>query len=556
MDDVTGMLLPTDLDEALELRPALLKRLEGNTKAQQEQIELCRRSIVYWVNWYCWTYVIRKYGEGGRVLKRGEFDSHIPLVTWPVQDAALRELQRCVESGDDAIIDKSRDMGASWLLVLLGVHYWLFADKLQPAEIGYCGRVEDDVDKAGNPKCLFWKADYCISRLPEWMVPGGDPSRFERGTDCRSHLIIKNPVTGSVIRGEATTDHIFRGDRLLFIGFDEFAAHEHGTAGWQAASDSTACKIGNSTPIGPGTEYTAQRNKGLKTGSPNVITLGYWDHPDKGQGRKWVIDEDGSVTGISGRGYWNSPFFEAESQRRDQQDLGQNILIDHTTSGDLLFNSTIISQAMKQTTDPVRCEIAKKDGRWQFVEAPRGRWFTWCAAEPDTDTNYVIGADPSYGKGKANSAACVIDRMTGSVVAEFADPFADPSSFADELMLAAARSLADSAVPHSLAGKSMGRARRSTRTSSEAITGSSTTSVKLVDVPSAETACTAGIVTSGPSASCLASSGEPSAAANAQHRHMPCWPRCWNTSTSITAVWDQATCAKNSLAHSKLTVTG
>ncbi len=51
-------------------------------------------------------------------------------------------------------------------------------------------------------------------------------------------------------------------------------------------------------------------------------------------------------------------------------------------------------------------------------------------------SNYVIGMDPSNGKGKANSAGAVIARRNGRLVAEFCDPFGDGFDLADEMILA------------------------------------------------------------------------------------------------------------------------
>lgn len=339
----------------------------------------------------------------------------------------------CVDEGRDAIIDKSRDMGASWLCVALATWYWLFRPDTQ---ILLVSRVEDLVDRRGDPDSLMWKIDYMISNLPEWMVPG-KADDFQPGGQYRRHLQLVNPITGSTISGQATTAHVGRGGRRTFILFDEMAAMEHATDAWRSAADTTSCRIGNSTPLGPGTEFTRQRNNGLVGGAPEVITLGYWDHPSKGMGRTWATDDDGSMTSITGRGYWWTPWFAEQVKRRsDPSDVGQNILIDHTTSGDLFFNSAVVTQHLNSHgMEAVRMELV--DGK--FVEAQSGRWFVWSDLEkglPPQLCNYAMFADISSGKGSSNSAIAVMERDSGKIVAEFVDARTGPHELAREACLA------------------------------------------------------------------------------------------------------------------------
>jgi hypothetical protein len=50
--------------------------------------------------------------------------SHVPFITWKVQDDAIVELIDAIDNGHDALIHKARDMGASWIVV--GVFQWYF----------------------------------------------------------------------------------------------------------------------------------------------------------------------------------------------------------------------------------------------------------------------------------------------------------------------------------------------------------------------------------------------------------------------------------------------
>lgn len=444
LDPATGVLIAKTIEGNARQRLLLLDECRHSPTMQDHVKAMCAKSILFWVNLFAYTYVVQRVDpKTGKDMKKGTFDQHVQFITWPVQDAGLLELVRCVDEGEDAIVDKSRDMGASWIGVVLATWYWLFSSDSQ---IGVCSRIEDDVDKKGRHKSLFWKIDYLLRWLPGWMLPC-PRDKLARGGDNRSHMILNNPSNGSTIAGEATTGDLFRGDRLKFAYFDEMAAQQYATAGWQSAADATNCRIGNSTPLGAGTEFTSQRNKGLETGSPVVITLGYWDHPDKGRGRDWTVDENGAITGTAGRGFYATPWFWEQTKRRDHRDLGQNVLIDHVTSGDTVFNTAVVTRHIRDfSCVGVRCEIDTVEFEPGietpvFVPDDAGRWTVWALLDEDgrvenQDTNYVEFADPAYGTGAANAAIGVMDRESGELVAEFADPYIVPHLLAEQMKLA------------------------------------------------------------------------------------------------------------------------
>ena len=424
---ITGVTVPKSPKGNAAARRHLLKNT-SDPAVQRAMVARCGESLILWLNLWGWTYVTKKYGPDGRQLRRTEFAQHQPFITWPVQDAAIAEIQECIDEGEDVIIDKSRQMGLSWLLAAISTWYWLF---VEDAQIGVCSRVEDDVDKPGVPKSFMYKVDYILGRLPLWMLPC-PLDQIRRGGQYRTHLKLQHPG-GATIHGESSTEDQFRGATLTFAIFDEMAAHDWAEAGWHAAADATGCRIGNSTPIGPGTEYTRQRNQGLETGSPRVVGVFYHDHPDKGRGREQATDEDGAITGISGRRYWDSPWFRAEVARRQSaKSVAQDILADHATSGDLFFSSVAITNHMRDSArEPVRCEIAGD----VLVPDPKGRWYVFAEmieGRVSQKESYVMFCDIAHGNGSSNSACAVLDDA-GSLVAMFADPHIGTYDYADEI---------------------------------------------------------------------------------------------------------------------------
>jgi hypothetical protein len=74
----------------------------------------------------------------------------------------------------------------------------------------------------------------------------------------------------------------------------------------------------------------------------------------------------------------------------------------------------------------------------RFIEKADGDVLVWCDLlrdeagnlYPPRDRDYTVGSDVSFGVGASNSAACVIDAVTGEQVAEFATRFMTPEAFA------------------------------------------------------------------------------------------------------------------------------
>src|ERR1700722_9421272 len=94
-------------------RKALLERAQKNTGGQQQLRLACEQDILFWINTFCLQFNSRKKGK-----------EVAPFITWEFQDKAIYELLWCIEHDDDVLIEKSRQMGASWMIVL--IFCWLF----------------------------------------------------------------------------------------------------------------------------------------------------------------------------------------------------------------------------------------------------------------------------------------------------------------------------------------------------------------------------------------------------------------------------------------------
>jgi len=301
---------------------------------------------------------------------------------------------------------------------------------------------EDYVDRAGNPKSLFWKLDFLMRHLPSWMVP-----RFER-----ARLRLTNLDNGSTIDGESTTGDVARGDRRTAIALDEFAAFET-DAGYRAMAstrDATRSRIFNSTPCGTGNAFAdVARSPGIRQ-----LRLHWSDHPVKAEGLHYVD------------GHPRSPWYDRECQRcLSPTEIAQELDISFSGSQSLFFDPARLQE--------IRGKCVQPDGRGELEHGPggcdptwvpsrNGKWLLWCGLSADGSpppSTYSVGADVASGTGSSNSCLSVLDLRTGKKVAEWAASDVRPDVMAGIAVAACRWFSDDSGVPATLIHEAAGPGR-------------------------------------------------------------------------------------------------
>ena len=193
----------------------------------------------------------------------------VPFLLFPKQAEFLSWLRDRWLAREDGLVEKSRDMGLSWLCVGFSVWMILF----HPGTVaGFGSRKEEYVDDLSDPKSLFWKARQFISLLPPEFRPDG----WNPKTDA-PFMTIKNRENGSAMVGEAG-DNIGRGNRTSVYFKDESAFYEHASSIDAALSQTSNCKIDVSTPNGMGNPFHRKRFGG----KIKVFTFHWRDDPRKG----------------------------------------------------------------------------------------------------------------------------------------------------------------------------------------------------------------------------------------------------------------------------------
>lgn len=176
-------------------------------------------------------------------------------------------LQVIQESG---LVEKSRDMGATWICCAISVWLWLYGDG---SAIGWGSRKEQLVDKIGDPDSIFEKIRMLIRTLPEYVLPIGF---IDKEHLCYMKCI--NPENDSTITGEAG-DNIGRGGRKSIYFKDESAHYERPELIEAALGDNTNVQVDISSVCGEGTVFHRKRmSKVVK-----VFIMDWRHHPAKDQ---------------------------------------------------------------------------------------------------------------------------------------------------------------------------------------------------------------------------------------------------------------------------------
>ena len=441
-DPVTGISVPKTPEANLRWRMELLEAAEKDESMQADLWAACKSSILFYVNAFCYTFRIHEVDEEGNAIPAVHQD--VPWITWPVQDRHILALQEKIRTGKSMLTDKTRDMGASWNHIVAFHHEWLFVPN---SLFLVMSRVENDVDGADNPRCLFVKLDYLNKWLPDWMRPPGVLSSGKNRT--RMHLI--NELNGSRIDGESSNKAAGSGDRRKAVLLDEFAKMDNATKIKSSLRDVSPCLLPNSIPFGAGTAYSKWR----MSGQIDVFQLPWWEHPEKARGL--YVDQDQTTGKWKIRSLW----YDRQEEERSPQEMAQEIDMDHIGSGSTFFEGTVVEQHRALfARDPVfirnidfsrevptsevqnllrrkrvdKVEVWKaRTGRnpWRFwthfsderkVGANRGRL--------DQNKTYVVGADISKGQGASNSVLSVWCLETKEKVAEYADANTPPYDLA------------------------------------------------------------------------------------------------------------------------------
>lgn len=274
--EILGVFMwPPNYDEVFRQRIERLQRLRKNPNQLKLIKEYYSKNPKDFINdWVC-TYDPRNALGGGT-------NSFLPFCLFPLQNNFIDFLNLLLDQKQKGLVEKSRDMGFTWLCCGFAVWLWLF---WPGSSVGFGSRKAEYVDEKGDPDSIFEKIRIILRYLPHEFLP--------KGYDEDKHALymkVLNPENGATISGEAG-DSIGRGGRKSIYFKDESAFYERPKKIEAALGDNTNVQVDISTVNGINLFYQRRKSgliwapekKILEPGRIHVFIADWRDHPLKTQ---------------------------------------------------------------------------------------------------------------------------------------------------------------------------------------------------------------------------------------------------------------------------------
>lgn len=406
--------VPKEYEANFAFRKEMIRECKHSLERQAEEIAKCAEDALYYINAYVW-----QYNPNNAIGKEVG-----PFITYPFQDEAIFALHAAIEDKHDLVIEKSREVGVSWICDMVFEHLAHFKKNLKFLIIS---RNAEAVD-SNDPDSLFWKLDHLHKWLPNWLKP-----RLKR-----RDMFFGFEETGSTITGQATTGKAGVGGRATAAFFDEFSQVREDYEVLNRTADTTKCRIFNGTHKGLDTAFheLTQRVDMKK------LRIHWSQHPEKNRGLYQFNEETKRVDILDKKyefphtydfimdGKLRSPWYDAECVRRNNpRAVAEDLDIDPHSSMSQVFDGQLIRTLTRAyCIDPYwEGDVAFDPQTGKLIELVHrdgGPLRLWIHMSPDgkpARNNYASGADIAIGEGATPSVLTIFNADTGEQVAEYAN---------------------------------------------------------------------------------------------------------------------------------------
>jgi|GEM_PF-1245288 len=352
---------------------------KGLSTLKEDKERKISSGFVYWCNNYVWI-------QNPRADNAKE--KHIPFLLWDFQEKAAEDIIRAIVLGHDIPIEKSRDMGMSWLIIAIFVYMWHFYGN----DFLVGSQKAENVDSRGNIKTLLEKARYIINNNPEWLIPHLKEKKHDKS------MLLIHPESGATLTGESNNANFGRQDRRKAVLFDEFASWEMtDKSAWQSCGSTTDCRIPLSTANTRGTNchFFTIMNNAKKKDNP-YLRLHWTLNPRFAEGLYYDALENPT-----------SPWYEKQIKRASSMaEVHQEIDIDYLASaGNKIFPTFNLENNVKE-------DLEYNPDLPLYVSADFGldtTAFVWWQEDKAKGLFYIIDEYQNNGAGEGTSVYHFID---------------------------------------------------------------------------------------------------------------------------------------------------
>lgn len=219
---------PKNIIDNKRYRLDVLQKAEQDKELRIALLEKSKLDLLFFLNTFGWTY-------------NPKLDKpHIPFITYDFQDDFITSVVKDIEEERDIFVEKSREMGFSWMMVSLMV--WGF---IKGWSMLYGSYKQDYVDEQGNMDSHFERIRYFIERLPKFLLPSDMQTKY---------MSVNSKSTSGEISGDSG-DNFGTGGRRKFVIHDEFPLWQCDQKAYRKTKDITNCRIFGGTPEGKSNVY-------------------------------------------------------------------------------------------------------------------------------------------------------------------------------------------------------------------------------------------------------------------------------------------------------------
>lgn len=446
--------IPRDYAANLRWRLFLIRKARNNRPLQAALREACRLDVIFWINTFIWQINPDKGSSVG------------PFICWLFQERAIEKIQWCIKNSRSVVVEKSRKMGATWLVLIVKDYNCRFRSYYSSLMMS----KDQDAVNGTTHESLFGKLNFIQEFMPDFI-----------GKNIGTKKGLKYQESNSIMIGFASTGNAGvseRGNDFLVDEMGKIVEAFEVLARTQATS---LCRIFVGTHTGTGTAFhticlddyfqkivmhwtqSPEMNKGMYRWDAKAGKMEWfrydeesdclevvdgphqYDFPDNYSFDKTGHPVGGPHPGVRSPGY-DRAFHEMAGSVTE---MAKDYDINPSGSVSQFYNPLLINELSPLCRPPLgeyELEYNKETGTpTRFVHTRNGRIKLWCPLDQSGRLPigfYSLGTDISTGQGVTPSCLSGWYAPTGTKLLEYIDPYIGPKEFGT-FAVALARMLID-----------------------------------------------------------------------------------------------------------------